>query len=143
MARAAVATHIVDTSGESRHGQPAVRARIEPLLSSGLLATCSVLDIELLRSARNPADYDGLRAERDLLYERLPLEQPIFTRALEVQQRLAESGAHRVVPIADLVIAAVADVHGLTVLHYDADFERIARITGQAVEWIVARGSAD
>jgi len=142
VARAAVATHIIDTSAESRCGQVAVRARVEPLLNSGLLATCTVLDVELLRSARNPADFDGLRAERDLLYERLPLEQPVFTRALEVQQRLAESGAHRSVPIADLVIAAVAELHGLTLLHYDADFDRIAEITGQHVEWIVPRGSA-
>lgn len=143
MARAAVATRIIDTSAHSRVGKPAIGALIEPLLESGVLATCTVLDMEILRGARNSAQYDEVRAERELLYEHLPLEQPVFTRALEVQQRLAESGAHRSIPIADLVIAAVAELHGLTLLHYDADFDRIAKITGQSVEWIVPRGSAD
>jgi len=29
------------------------------------------------------------------------------------------------------------------VLHYDADYDRIAGVTGQAVEWVVERGSVD
>jgi predicted nucleic acid-binding protein len=41
----------------------------------------------------------------------------------------------------DLIIAATAEQHGATVLHYDADYERIAEITGQPTEWIVERGS--
>lgn len=44
-------------------------------------------------------------------------------------------------PIPDLVIAAAAESAGLSVLHYDADFERIAEITGQAHDWVVPRGS--
>ena len=43
----------------------------------------------------------------------------------------------------DLVIAAVAELHGLTVMRYDADYDRIAEVTGQPAEWIVPRGSAD
>jgi predicted nucleic acid-binding protein len=37
----------------------------------------------------------------------------------------------------------VAEAHDLTVLHYDADFELIADVTGQPQEWIVPRGTAD
>lgn len=143
MARPAVAKYVIDTSAHARVGKPSVDARVEPLLDAGLLATCTVLDLEILRSARSGAHFDYVRTERELLYEQLPLEQPIFTRALEVQQRLAASGGHRAVPLADLVIAAVAELHEVTVLHYDADFERIAEITGQGVEWIVPRGSVD
>ena len=67
----------------------------------------------------------------------------IRTRALDVQRRLAQVGGlhHRSVKIPDLVIAAAAEAFGATVLHYDADYDRIARITGQPVEWIVPRGS--
>jgi predicted nucleic acid-binding protein len=54
-------------------------------------------------------------------------------------QELARHGHHRSVGVADLLIAAVAEVHGATVLHYDSDFERIAEVTGQAHEWIVPR----
>ena len=43
--------------------------------------------------------------------------------------------------IADLVIAAAAEAAGATVLHYDADFDRVAKLTGQPVKWIAPRGS--
>jgi predicted nucleic acid-binding protein len=54
---------------------------------------------------------------------------------------LARKGQHRGVTIPDLLIAAAAEAAGLTVLHYDSDFDRIAEITGQPVEWIVPPGS--
>ncbi len=56
---------------------------------------------------------------------------------------LAERGEHRSVPIADLLIAAAAAAAGLVVLHYDRDYERIAEVTGQPVEWIVPAGTGD
>jgi hypothetical protein len=31
----------------------------------------------------------------------------------------------------------------LTVLHYDGDYDMIAKVTGQPTEWVVPRGSAD
>jgi hypothetical protein len=63
-------------------------------------------------------------------------------RALEVQRMLAErSQRGRTLP--DLIAAAAAEAEGLTVLHYDADFDRIAVVTGQPVEWVVPRGSVD
>lgn len=55
-------------------------------------------------------------------------------RALEVQGALAERGQHRAPSVPDLLIAAVAEDAGLTVLHVDKDFELIASITGQPVE---------
>ncbi len=45
--------------------------------------------------------------------------------------------------VPDLLIAAVAELATLTVVHYDADFELIASITGQPTMWIVERGAAD
>ena len=56
---------------------------------------------------------------------------------------LADRGHHRAAPLPDLIIAAVAEDHGLSVLHYNADFELIAAVTGQSVQWVVPRGSAD
>jgi predicted nucleic acid-binding protein len=64
----------------------------------------------------------------------------VLDRAFEVQGLLADRGQHRL-PIPDLVIAAAAESADLTVLHYDADFERIAEVTGQAHDWVVPRGS--
>lgn len=45
--------------------------------------------------------------------------------------------------VPDLLIAAAAESHGLTLLHYDADFDRIAAVTGQSCEWVVPAASVD
>ncbi len=55
-------------------------------------------------------------------------------RALEILFRLAERGQHRAPSIPDLMIAATAELAGLTVLHLDKDFELIAEVTGQSTE---------
>ena len=63
--------------------------------------------------------------------------------ALNVQQHLWDSGVVRCVGMPDLLIAAVAARERVTVLHYDADFDRIAAVTGQPTQWVVPRGTAD
>jgi predicted nucleic acid-binding protein len=72
---------------------------------------------------------------------RVPVTEACVERALEVQGVLAERSRHRGVSIPDLLIAACAELAGLAVLHYDADFERIAELTGQPTRWVVPRGS--
>jgi predicted nucleic acid-binding protein len=72
---------------------------------------------------------------------RVPVTDATVDRALEVQALLASKARHRSVPLPDLLIAACAEAAGLTVLHYDADYEHIAKLTGQAVQWVVPRGS--
>lgn len=63
------------------------------------------------------------------------LTPSIEDRAVDVQLRLADrSGQHRAPSIPDLLIAATAELAGLTVLHVDKDFELIATVTGQLVE---------
>jgi len=44
------------------------------------------------------------------------------------------SGRHRAPSIPDLIIAATAELAGLTVLHLDKNFDVIAELTGQPVE---------
>lgn len=73
----------------------------------------------------------------------MSIDQDVLDRAAAVQGFLAESSQHRGAAIADLIIAAAAEAAQLTVLHYDAGFELNARVTGQPVEWIVPRGTAD
>jgi predicted nucleic acid-binding protein len=62
---------------------------------------------------------------------------------LEVQASLAARGEHRALSLVDALVAAVAEVRDLTVLHYDRDFELVAQITGQPQQWIVEPGEAD
>ena len=71
----------------------------------------------------------------------MPLPYGSEARAREVQRWLIERGHHRAVGVPDLLIAATAEIEQLTVLHYDADFDLIAEITGQACEWVVPQGT--
>ncbi|MFJ9771044.1 type II toxin-antitoxin system VapB family antitoxin [Kitasatospora sp. NPDC101157] len=64
-------------------------------------------------------------------------------RAIEVQALLTAAGNRRALSVADLVIAATAERHGATVLHYDDDYDMIAAVTGQPTEWVVPQGTAD
>lgn len=119
-----------------------MRAALRPLVDAGLVATCWMVDLEVLYSARNAAEHDKVSADRRGL-EWLAMPDEIGDRAIEVQNELARRGLHRGVPLPDLVIAATAERHGATVLHYDADFDVIAEVTGQPVRWVVPRGTAD
>ncbi len=123
-----------------RQTRAEVREALDPLLLGGEIATCGIVDLEMLYSATSPATYKAL-AEALRGMPRVPLDEATVVRALEVQAKLAQVSQHRAVPLPDLLIAACAENAGLTVLHYDADYERIAKLTGQAVQWVVPRGS--
>jgi predicted nucleic acid-binding protein len=64
-----------------------------------------------------------------------------WRRALDVQGALWRGGRIRAVGLFDLLIAAVAERERVTVLHYDGDYELVAQITGQPVQWVVPRGT--
>lgn len=133
------ARYLADNSALARFPVPAVVQRLRPLLEEGSIATCAIVDLELLYSARNLADYEEVLEERRSL-DTAPITPEVLTKAIELQHELARHGHHRV-PIPDLVISAAAQVAGLTVLHYDSDFERIADAGGGAQEWVIPRGS--
>lgn len=138
-----IAQYLADKSAWARLNKPAVADRLTPLIEQGLVATCGVIDLEILVSARNRDEHSQLRAERRYALERFPMPDEIWDRALEVQGELARVGQHRSVKLPDLLIAATAERHGVTVLHYDADFDRISAVTDQPSEWVVPAGSAD
>lgn len=106
----------------------------------GNAATCAIIDLEILYSTRNRDDHSRTRRRRELAYRRIELTEAIFDRAIEVQGLLAARGRHRL-PIPDLIIAAAAEADGVSVLHYDADFDTIAGVTQQDMEWVAPRGS--
>jgi predicted nucleic acid-binding protein len=117
-----------------------VREALEPLLLGGEVATCGIVDLELLYSATSRATYRAL-AEALRGMPRVAVDEGCLKRALEVQAMLAERSQHRAVPLPDLLVAACAERSGLSVLHYDADFDRIAGLTEQPTRWIVPQGS--
>jgi len=133
--------HLADKSAlEQRRHSAEARLVLETLLVENLLASCHVIALEVLYSARNLRDYEML--QRDIAAIRwIPVSEPVMDRTMEVQYLLAKRGQHRI-PLPDLMIAAAAEVVDAVLLHYDSDFDRIAAVTGQATKWIVPRGTA-
>ena len=138
---AAVASYLADTSALARLRRQQVAAVLGPLIEAGLIATCGVIEFELGWATRTTAEFDQLRADRDVGYEWLATHDEDWRRALEVQGALWRTGQVRAVGFPDLLIAAVAERERVTVLHYDADYDLIAHVTGQPVQWIVPRGT--
>jgi predicted nucleic acid-binding protein len=137
---AAVARYLADTSVFARNRVREVAIVIDPLMTHGLLATCGILELEVLYSARTAVDYTTLAHGRRVALEWLPTEDVDVRRALAIQSELAKRGQHRIA-WPDLLIAAVAERHRVTLLHYDADYDLIAEITGQDAQWVVPKGS--
>jgi predicted nucleic acid-binding protein len=134
-------THVVDTSVMTRLHLPEVRRRVADLAVDNKLGRTFMTDLEIGFSARNGREWEQLNLERELL-PCVEIADVHFRRALEVQRRLAQAGSRgRKIP--DLLIAAAAESVGATVLHYDTDFDLIAGVTGQQVEWVVEPGSVD
>jgi predicted nucleic acid-binding protein len=133
--------YLVDTSANARVGHDAVRNVIAGLVADRAAATCVTVDLEAGYSGRAPADVQRINQRRRAQYVNLPVNETIAERAREVQLRMARRSQHRAAGIVDLLTAAVAEFHGAVLLHYDADFEQIATITGQPHLWIVPKGS--
>jgi predicted nucleic acid-binding protein len=138
---ATVASYLADTSALARLRHPPVAAALGPLIEAGLVATCGVIEFELGWATRTSAEFDQQRADRDAGYEWLPTHDEDWRRALDVQRTLWRAGRVRAVGFPDLLVAAVAERERVTVLHYDADYDLIAHVTSQPVQWIVPRGA--
>ena len=134
-------THLLDTSVLTRLREPSVREAIEPRVELGQVGRAGISDLEIGFSARNASEWDRL-------IDALEIFEPINTtdehvrRAKQIQRLLA-SKHQRCRKLPDLLVAAAAEAHRLTVLHYDGDFDLIATVTGQACEWVVPAGSVD
>lgn len=131
---------LVDTSVLKRLGQPVVRAVIEPLAAGGRLGRPRICDLEIGFSARSLTEWDQLMSALNA-FEAVDTTAVHVGRALQVQRLLAER-SQRGRKLPDLLVAAAAEALDLEVLHYDADFDHIAAVTGQRCRWVVPAGSA-
>jgi predicted nucleic acid-binding protein len=135
-----MARFLIDKSAFARMQIGAVGDRLEPMIVNGQIAVTGIGMIEVLYSARTS---DEFTRDRNFLsfMPRVPITERIIDRALDVQGLMVRNGTHRAVGVPDLVLAACAEFNGLTVLHYDADFDLIAAVTAQPTEWVVPAGS--
>ncbi len=136
---------LVDTSAwiwSRRPDHPELRREFDELLHQDLVATCDMVRLELLYSARNGHEFDELRDDLGVLPD-CPIGPSEWQRAIDVYGQLADSeGAHqRSVKHPDLLIAAAAESAGIALVHYDEDYERIAAVTGQPHRRLAPAGS--
>jgi predicted nucleic acid-binding protein len=134
-----VTTWLIDKSALVRLAGSPDAADWASRIERGLVRITTVTRLEVGYSARSAQD---LRAGlRQPPVSAMPVEYltpAIEDRAVEVLTLLADRGQHRAPSVPDLIIAATAELAGLTVLHLDKDFDLIASVTGQPAEWLNA-----
>jgi len=138
-------TELADTSAwvwSRRRAYPELRHAFDSALVDGVLATCDMIRLELLYSARNPTEFAEIREDLAALVD-CPIGKDQWERALWLYEQLgSRDGAYqRSVKHPDLLIAAAAEAADLPVLHYDEDYERIAEVTGQPMRRLAPAGS--
>ena len=107
-------------------------------IDRGLVRISTVTRLEVGFSFRNIDNAQREATSPPLVSMPLEYISPaIERRAVQVQLALTERGQHRAASIADLLVAATAEINGLTVLHFDKDFDLIASVTGQPTERFV------
>ncbi|MGW0846025.1 PIN domain-containing protein [Streptomyces sp. NPDC002787] len=130
-----VADYLIDTSALVRVLLRQATEDWEQRMGAGLIALCDLTELELLYSARSAKDREAIQ-ERLNQFTWCPMPDGVHRRARVVQRELTAKGEHRSAGAVDLLVAAAAEEAGLTLLHYDRDFETIARTTGQPVRMI-------
>lgn len=131
----AVTEWLIDKSALVRLAETPDAALWAERIERGLVRITTVTRLEVGYSARSGEDARSLFTSPPV--SAMPVEYLTPAgedRAIEVQLLLAGQGQHRAPSIPDILIAAAAELAGLTVLHVDKDFELIASITGQPTE---------
>lgn len=136
----AVGGWLIDKSALVRLAASADAGEWAKRIERGLVRIATVTRLEVGFSARSAPD---LRAGLSCPpLSAMPVEYltpTIEDRAVAVQLLLADQGHHRAASVPDLIVAATAELTGLTVLHNDKDFDLIAAATGQPIERLTGR----
>lgn len=136
---------LLDNSAFARLASSALHDRraqeIADAIEQGAVGVCLPFVLEAGYSARSATDHDELLRELMAL-PILHIDTEVERRAVDAQRQLARAGHHRLPPV-DLIIAALADRHGVGVLHYDRDYDTIAARTDLRFPsvWLARRGS--
>jgi predicted nucleic acid-binding protein len=111
-------------------------------MTRALVGICGVTELEMLYSARNIQERARMKEQLEASLDRIDTPEDIWEQAAEIREALTEQAQHRSASIPDLIVAATARARGLEILHYDRDFDTIARFTDQPARWIVPPGMA-
>lgn len=132
---------LADTSVWAQKRHPRVREWFTSALVNDELAICDMVALEILAGATTRELYQATREDLQGVHL-LRMDQREWERVHQVYDLLDAGGAQtrRGVKLPDLLIAACAERHGLTLVHYDHDYDTIGGVTGQATRWVAPRG---
>ena len=129
------AQYLIDTSALARMLREDAEAfGWDQAAAAGLIAVCPITELEFFFSARSWADRERGIEDLRQLFGWVPVDDRAYGRAWEVQGELTKRGQHRSAGAVDLVVAATAELQGLTLLHRDRDFDCIQAVTGQPLQ---------
>lgn len=129
---------LIDTSALPRLASAVHAGAWAGRIDRGRFRIATVTKLELGYSARSGAALRAAAQRPPLVSMPAEYQTPaVEDRAVEVQTLLADRGQHRAPSVADLIVAATAELAGLTVLHLDKDFDLISEVTGQPTERLV------
>ena len=138
------AQFLVDTSAYMRLARESTLQNAwDDYVRAGLLSICELTELEIYYTAQSTEHRKQLVSTIRERYNWALMPDSIFVRAAKVQDLLTVRGAQRSAGPVDLLVAATAEAHGMTLLHYDRDFEQVAQVTGQPTRWIAKPGSID
>jgi hypothetical protein len=130
------AEFLIDTSALARLMHPGAESYgWDQAVAAGLIAVCPITELEFFYSARSAKDREETVGALREAFGWVPVHDRAYARAWEVQDELTARGQHRAAGPVDLVVAATAELFGLTLLHHDRDFATIAGVTGQYLRW--------
>lgn len=120
--------YLLDTSGLVRLlGDATLQEAWYDAVDAEAIGSCYPQRTEFLYTARNAGEYDEITEMFGDLYPEVPVPKNAGRWIATVQHHMARAGEHRSASAIDLMIAATAAHHGLTVLHDDADYRTVAR----------------
>lgn len=122
------------------HRFPELATWFNATVEAGLVLVCDLVILELTRLAPNERRARTV-ADRLAAFDAVPMPAGIWSQARATQLRMTANGDHRRVPPADLLLASAAEAAGVTLIHYDRDYERIAAASQLRHRWLVPDGA--
>lgn len=136
--------YLVDTSAIYRLSRnPDTLDSWREIIGRSLIGYCDATALEVIRASHSLKHYNEIVADLNASLVWVDMPDMTAARARVVQHELVTRGQHHGPSAVDLLVAATAAAHRLIILHYDADFETIAKVTGQPTVWVAPRGSVD
>jgi predicted nucleic acid-binding protein len=126
--------YLLDSSAVRRLTHQPAAERVALLAATAVITTCGVVELGLLNTLPDPATLAHVAKLRSRAFTWLPTLDTDLRHAIAVQADILNTGCHVAWP--NLITAAVAEREQATLLHHNADFDLIAKITDQHVEWL-------